>query len=454
MGHHIVTEVVQEQFVFTKRARTIVGLVFGIGLLMMLAGIFIGSDTGHEDATVGHEQVDASHSGEEEAAAIREAEGTPHGESVESHGAGHDQGGTHTQRIWANLLLAGYYFLLISVGALFFVAVNYAANAGWSTLTKRIQESISSYLPIGALLVLLVIFFGKEQLYDWYNYFYHGGEGDRIMESKSWFLNWKFFLVGVPLIFAVWVFFRYKFRSLSLKEDENGGMEYFRQSVRWSAGFLVFFAFSFSIMSWLVIMSLEAHWFSTIFSVYNFAVAFVTGLTVIMFFTIYLKSRGYLEHVSNEVVHDHGKFMFAFTIFWGYIFLAQWLLIWYANLPEEVVYFNRRLDEPYTNLFYANIIVNFLLPFLVLMMRNAKRHPWVLTVAGLLILGGHWLDTYLMIMPGVMGVNAQIGLLEIGTTMTFAGLFIYLVLNSLSKAPLYAKNHPYILESANHDVGP
>ena len=158
--------------------------------------------------------------------------------------------------------------------------------------------------------------------------------------------------------------------------------------------------------------------------------------------------------VSDEVVHDLGKFMFAFCIFWTYIFLSQWLLIWYTNLPEETVYFNARLTDHFKPLFFLNIFMSFLAPFFVLMMRNAKRTPIVLLVAALVIVVGHWVDMYLLIMPGTVGEKADIGMLEIGSTMAFAGLFIYVVLHSLSKANLYPVNHPYVLESANHDVGP
>jgi len=245
-----------------------------------------------------------------------------------------------------------------------------------------------------------------------------------------------------------------KLRRNSVAEDENKGLSMFKNSTRWSAGFIFFFAFSFSALSWLIIMSIDAHWYSTMFSVYNFAISFVTGLSVMMVIVQYLKAKGYMEMVSDEVVHDLGKFMFAFCIFWGYIFLSQWLLIWYTNLPEETVYFAARLEGGYKTLFAVNIFMCFLAPFLVLMMRNAKRSPKVLLTAAAVILIGHWVDTYLLIMPGTVGDKAGIGMLEIGTTMAFAGIFIYVVLNSLSKANMYPINHPYVLESANHDVGP
>jgi hypothetical protein len=305
-----------------------------------------------------------------------------------------------------------------------------------------------------------VLAFGHGELYHWINYFKEGntlGDAnyDKIMESKAWFLNNGWFFVGVPLIMLIWIFFRTKLKQLSKNEDagSKGETKYFKKSIRYSAQFIVVFAFSFSMLSWLVMMSLDAHWFSTIYSVYNFAIAFVTGLTVLCMFVLYLKSKGYMSAVSDEVVHDMGKFMFAFSIFWAYIWLAQFLLIWYANLPEEAIYFDARLTDHFKPLFRTNIVMCFFLPFLILMMRNAKRNPKVLMLAGAIILLGHWLDLYLMVMPGTVGESAGIGLLEIGMTMTFAGFFIYWVLHNLSKDSLYPMNHPYLLESVNHDVG-
>lgn len=466
MGHHYITEIQEERFDFTSRNRMVLALVFVIGLVLTGIGAFqVKNNWAHEHEILSSEVE----FGAKEAHVTETHAAQPHAETAhaEKAASGHqnaesEHGGHHEKswltRIWAVFLMNSYYFMLFSVGALFFVAVNYAANAGWATLVKRVAESISAYLPIALITISVVVFFGRTEIYHWYQYMSQGLKADQegfdaILAGKTWFLNNGFFLVGVPVIIGLWILFRYILRKASLQEDENGGLSYFTKSIKFSAAFLVIFAFSFSILSWIVIMSIDAHWFSTIFSVYNFAISFVTGMTVIMFFTLFLKSRGYLEIVSDEVIHDIGKFMFAFSIFWAYIWLAQYLLIWYANLPEEVVYFDARRTPEYKPLFLTNIIMNFALPFLILMMRNAKRNPKVILVAGSIILLGHWLDVYLMVMPGTLGNHAGIGLLEIGMTMAFAGVFIYVVLNSLSKANIFPKNHPYLLESANHDVG-
>ena len=481
MGHHHISEVNDEKYIFTGRSKVIVGLVFVVGLILTFIGV---NQIKHEDAhandaahveehaatnqemsvhTVGMQEHE-SHGDEGHAQEHTDHAEESHAESSEANGEVHaaEHGGHHgpswLARLWANLLLNAYYFMLFAVGALFFLAVNYAANAGWSTLLKRVIESITSYIPIGILTLGLVIYFGKEHLYHWVVYLNQGLDAgqpgyDKILAGKDWFLSSGWLLIGVPTIMIIWWIFRIVLVRLSHKEDEQGGLSFFKKSVTYSAAFLVVFAFSFSVLSWLVMMSIDPHWYSTMYSVYNFAIAFVTSLTVICFFTLYLKSKGYMEVVSDEVIHDLGKFMFAFSIFWGYIFVCQFLLIWYANITEESIYFAQRLTPNFKWFFRSNIIMCFALPFLILMMRNAKRHPKVLLVAGSMILLGHWLDLFIMIMPGTVGQTAKIGTLEVGLTMAFAGLFIFWVLNNLSKRNLYAKNHPYLLESANHDVG-
>lgn len=463
MGHHHITEIKDEQFRFTSRGRLFAGGLLLLGIILAVIGAmqvkshWHGADD-HAVVVEHNESAGAEH--HEAAASSAEEHAETHADEAGHEGPGHGGGHTKswTSRLWANLLMNSYYFMLFGIGALFFIALNYAANAGWPTMVKRVPEAMSAYLPIGFAILFVVLFLSKEEVYHWYSYMYSGEEvsPDALLDKKSWFLNKRFFLFGVPLIGIIWIIFRTVLRRLSLAEDKlsDGDTSNFLKSIRFSAAFIFIFAFSFSILSWLVMMSIDAHWFSTIFSVYNFAITFVTTMTIITLFVVYLKRQGYMELVSDELMHDLGKFMFAFSIFWTYIWLAQYLLIWYANLPEETVYYDARLHGYYRPFFFVNIAMNFFAPFLILMMRNAKRSPYVLVLAGSVILVGHWVDMYLMVMPGAVGPeNSGIGLLEIGTTMAFAGLFIYIVSHALTKASLYPKNHPYLLESANYDVG-
>lgn len=238
-----------------------------------------------------------------------------------------------------------------------------------------------------------------------------------------------------------------------LDEDINGGTAHWTKARSLSAVFLVIFAVSSSVGAWDWVMSIDTHWFSTMMGWYVFASWWVTGLAMITLIVANLKDQGLLKVVNANHLHDLGKFVFAFSIFWTYIWFSQFLLIYYANIPEETVYFVTRINtSPYGWIFYANIILNFALPFLLLMTRDAKRHLSMLKVVCPIVVVGHWLDFYNMITPGVMQHNGGIGFLEIGLALVFMAAFLYVMFNALSKAPLVARNHPMLEESLNHHI--
>jgi hypothetical protein len=238
-----------------------------------------------------------------------------------------------------------------------------------------------------------------------------------------------------------------------LAEDNDGSIEHWYTARKLSAIFLIIFAVSSSVSAWDWIMSIDTHWFSTMFGWYMFASWWVTGLSVITLIVVSLKDAGYLKMVNQNHLHDLGKFIFAFSIFWTYIWFGQFLLIYYANIPEETVYFISRMKTaPYSWIFYTNLILNFVLPFLLLMTRDAKRFSSMLKVVCTIVIIGHWFDFYNMVTPGVMKHDGGIGFLEIGLGMMFASAFIYVALNSLSKIQLVAKHHPFMEESMNHHI--
>ncbi len=369
----------------------------------------------------------------------------------------------HHKRFWENILLNNFYFTGIAIGGTFFIAIQYASNAGWSAGLKRIPEAFGAFLPIAALLMLFLFFGGgMDSLYHW-------AHDPLSVSKKAGYLNKPFFLVRIILIFGIWIFFWWLMRSSSIKEDNDANIKYYMNNRRNSAIFLVLFAITISFGSFDWMMSLESHWFSTMFGVYGFAGVFVQGVAVTILITVFLKQQGYLKHINENHLHDLGKFLFGFSTFWVYIWFFQFMLIWYANMPEETGYFLNRtvgyIKDPsgamkyysssYTILFIINPIINWVIPFVVLMMRNAKRNVKILTSMAVLVLVGHWLDYYLMVFPSNSTYDlapnpVKFGIAEIGITLGYAGLFILIFAFTLSRASLIPKNHPLLEESLHH----
>ncbi len=392
----------------------------------------------------------------------------PHIEGLSEHDLHH----LSLKRLLSNILVNGYFFFIISVCAAVFIAISQIANAGWYVAIRRIPEAMSEYTVPGGIIVIVLTLFGLSTLYHWA----HEGimtkgsaNYDALLAGKSWYLNKPFYFIRMVLFIGFWIFCAFMIRKYSRNEDEVGGLVNFKKTYALSAAFVVIFAFTFSMYSWDQIMSIDAHWYSTIFSVYNFATGWVSALTIIYLFTWYLRGKGYLNIVTDEHQHDLGKFMFAFSVFWTYMWVAQFLLIWYANIPEEVAYYKERLFGSYQFYFYFVVLVNFCIPFFLFMSRDNKRNRKVGFFVGAALLIGHWLDVYLMVMPGTMNLATDptdahpagiikvasqgFGLMEIGFVCLFAGLFIWVTLKALTKANLYPTKHPYIKESALHDVG-
>ena len=355
---------------------------------------------------------------------------------------------------WPALLFNTYFYLGISVFAVFFVALQYVAEAGWSIVLKRVPEAIMGALPVFSGIMLFIMI---ASIMHW-NHIYHWlHEGimdpasehyDRIIAGKEPYLNATFFVTRTIVYLLGWNYFAKKLRSLSLLEDKQSGSGIHFKGISTSAWFMVFFAVTSAMASWDWIMSIDAHWFSTIFGWYVFAEWSAIGFTTIFLFTLYLKRQGYLQDVNESHIHDLGKWIFAFSLVWTYMWFSQFMLIWYANIPEEVTYFTARLEvKNYKFLFWFSMLINFLFPIILLMSRDAKRNNSRLIFVSCVILLGHWLNSYLLVAPGTLGTHGHIGFTEIGMGLGFAGLLIYLTLNTLTKAPLETKNHPFLDES-------
>ncbi|ATA74708.1 quinol:cytochrome C oxidoreductase [Capnocytophaga sp. H2931] len=351
---------------------------------------------------------------------------------------------------WAAVYVAALFFMLISLGVLAFYAINRVAQAGWSPVLFRVMEGITAYLFPGVVIVFtLLVLSGMHfnHLFIWMDETVVAH--DALLQGKQGYLNVPFFLGRAAFYMLGWVGYRYISRRLSIAEDTATTNRPFVKNFKWAAGFLVFFLVTESMMSWDWIMSVDPHWFSTLFGWYVFASFFVSGITVIAMITIYLKSRGFLPHVNSSHLHDLTKFMFGLSIFWTYLWFSQFLLLWYSNIPEEVTYYVSRIRD-YKVLFFGMLLLNFILPLLVLVNTDYKRISKLVFAMGIVILVGHYVDFYVMIMPATVGDQWSIGITEISAVLFFLGLFIFVVFTALSKYPLLPKGNPFIEESKHY----
>ncbi len=444
MAHKHETHSIEETFDFTPelKKRLIIGTILGIvlvaiGTFLINAGIW-----GPEGFQGAH---DATHA-------------TGHGAAA-SHGEGHSETSI-LNRIVANLWMNSVYFLGISLIGVFFISYNYVAKAGWYTSFKRVPEAFPAFMIIPAAIILalylipstrhIIFHWTHEGIMDPASHHY-----DKIIAGKSWYLNFGFFLARILIYFVVWYYLWTQIRKNSILEDQYNDLAYYTKSRSYAKMFLIFFAVTSSTAAWDLSMSIDTHWFSTMFGWYHLSSWHVSGLAAIMLSVIILKEKGYLANVAESSIHDLGKLMFGFSIFWTYVWFDQYLLIFYANLPEETIYFEERLNGfggRYLAPFFASLILNFLFPLLILMARGSKRNYTFLKLACGAILMGHWFDFYQMLMPGIAKDQGGIGLIEWGTTLSFACLFIYFVANQLSKVNIYPKNHPFLEESLHHDI--
>ena len=357
---------------------------------------------------------------------------------------------------WTSLLFNNYFFLGISLFAVFFVALQYVAEAGWSTVIKRVPEAIMTFLPVTCIIMLIIVIAAALH----FNHIYHWMEVgitdpqaenyDKIIAGKKEYLNIPFFIVRSFIYVIIWVYCAKKIRQNSIDSDNEGGIgeKSYWKGLKVSGWFIVLFAVTSSTAAWDWIMSIDTHWFSTLFGWYIFSEWATIGFATILLFALILNKQGYLKHLNSSHIHDLGKFVFAFSIVWTYMWFSQFMLIWYANIPEEVTYFMERIElDNYRFLFWFSLAINFIVPTLLLMSRDAKRNRGRLIFVCIVILIGHWINSYLLFAPGTLHDHGHLGWLEVGMGIGFLGLFINIVLRSLSKRDIEIKHHPFIDES-------
>ena len=366
-------------------------------------------------------------------------------------------------RFWASILLEGLFFTFIAVGAAFFMALQYVAQAGWSVVIKRMCEALATFLPFGILAIFTVIIASiigghkdsADIVFKWMqkslstpgspNY-------DAMLVKRSPYLNIPFVLIRTVICAGLWIYMVRLMRKRSIESDlSHDFLPLYFKNLKTAAIFIVFFGISEQMMAWDWVMSIDYDWHSTLFGWYLFDDMWLTGVIATILLTLYIRKKGLLPNVNENHMHNLGLWMFALSVLWGYLWFFQFMFYWYTDIPDEVVYFQARIDH-YRVAFWIMFCVNLLVPLLILMTRDTKRNSKYLIGIGCIIMITHWIDAYIWVMPGTLGVKPAFGLYEIGILLGFIGLFLYVVLTNLSKVPVMVKNHPYLEESIHHHL--
>jgi hypothetical protein len=316
---------------------------------------------------------------------------------------------------------------------------------------RRLAESLTAFIPLVLLLGLPIAIFAGKDLYLWLNA--EVVAKDAILQGKAAYLNKTFFVVRFVIFAGAWFFFAKKIIGFSLEQDKDRKDQWTELAQKWSVAFLVVFALSFSLFSVDFLMSLEPHWFSTIFGVYCFAGLFQSSLALLTLMALYVERNGLAKGlVTIEHVHDLAKLTKGFTVFWAYIAFSQFMLIWYANLPEETIFYIHRSHGGWLVVSLSLLIFRFVVPFLALLPRWAKRTPGHLTAVCTLILVMQYVDLYWLVYPNLNHDHITFSWVEVGAFVGFMGLFGLAVTRFLSQYNLIPIKDPRRQESLNHHV--
>lgn len=303
----------------------------------------------------------------------------------------------HHSRFWSSILINTYFFTGIGIFGIFFIAANTLGYSGWISVVKRVFLSLSGFIIAGAAFTALIIvgtFLGWHNLYEhWFNEHHRHA----LDSAKQIFLNPTFWLSRIVVYFLFWIFLGDRVVKAFSSPTMNDPKEY-KRSKLWAAAWILVFAVTESFVSWDMVMSTDPHWYSTLFGWYNFASYGCAGFAFTILLVLFLKSKGYLAQVNENHIHDIGKYLFTFSIFWTYLWFSQFMLQWYGNVPEDTIYWTKRFDIPLFKVtIFLSLILNFVFPLFVILKRGSKRNFKVIATASVVIIFGHYLDFYNMV---------------------------------------------------------
>jgi hypothetical protein len=354
-------------------------------------------------------------------------------------------GPANPKQFFFSWLVSFLFFLSLALGALFFVLIQYATQGGWAIVVRRIGESVFATIPVMAALFVPLLF-GLHDLYAWS--VPGAAEHDALLRWKAPFLNVPFFLIRAALYFGFWSFIALLYFRLSRGQDVTGDPGVSARLRRFAGPAIIVLALTqtFASIDWIV--SLTPHWYSTMFGVYFFAGSFVGFIALLSVVAAAMRGAGLLETViTAEHLQDLGKFLFAFTAFWAYIAFSQFFLIWYANLPEETIWFKARLEGSWEIVSLLLMAGHFGVPFFYLMGRAVKRRGWTLAVGGTWLLAMHFVDIYWQVMPTLHPEGVRPSALDVAAFVAVGGCFVAAASWLMRQQALVPMRDPRLAES-------
>lgn len=352
------------------------------------------------------------------------------------------------QQFSFSYLTAFVFWLSIALGGLFLTILHHLVGAVWSVVIRRIFETLASLLPL-MILFFLPVLLGMHHLYEWTHHDIVAG--DALLQEKAAYLNMPFFVIRAVLFFAAWALFSLFYYRNSIENDRSGDSALIAKAGKISPVAVIVFALTLTFASFDWLMSLDAHWYSTIYGVYFFSGCMVASLATLTLLVLYFDKTGPLKGLlSVEHYHDLGKLLFTFTVFWAYIAFSQYFLIWYANIPEETVWFAHRWVGSWKTVTLLLVIGHFVIPFFLLIVRAVKRNNLFLLIMSIWLLLMHWLDMYWLVMPNLHHQSAHFSWMDAAAVAGIGGIFVWALYDTLAKQSLIPYNDPKLDESIKH----
>ncbi len=345
-------------------------------------------------------------------------------------------------------LTAAVFWTSLGLGGLFFTMLHHLTNAKWSVALRRISENLMLQLPLMALAFLPILF----DLHDLYHWSHEEAVAhDAILQAKSGYLNAPFFVVRTVGYFVIWSVLAFALYRVSLKQDKGHTEEHRAKMRKLSAIGMLLFAPTITFASYDWLMSIEPHWFSTIFGVYFFGGVFFGFLALLTGICVLLRQKNVLRGiVTREHFHDLGKFMLGFVIFWSYIGFSQYFLIWYGNVPEETYWYLMRWEGSWKTVSMILILGHFALPFVVLLFQRIKRSMTVMAIVSIWFLVVHWIDLYWLVYPTFMKEGAGFTWIEVAPMMLIGGVFMVGFWRRMTSQPVVPVGDPHLKTSIEH----